>query len=133
MNDEMGRPTSLTVIGWILIVLGAWQIANIFLTQGTQTYQDALAASGQDPTVAMILNVVGGLVSVAAGWGALKGVDWTRLVYFGWMVLASVYALIVSPFTVLIIVGLVFPLVILFFLFRPAANRWYGKSYLGRD
>lgn len=127
------RPTSLTVIGWLLIVFGVWGVVAPFIMQGNPSYDAALEMSGQSAQTVMIMNVVGGIVSAVSGWGILKGLNWSRLLYIGYSVLGILYALATSPFTTMILVGLIFPAILAFFLFRPAADRWFGVRYLSKE
>ncbi|WP_260482714.1 hypothetical protein [Sphingomicrobium flavum] len=132
MNE---RPTSLTIIGWLLIVFGVWGMFSLVLLQvvpsAADAWNEAARFSTLSKTMLIAMNAVGGLLTVACGYGVLKGMDWSRLVYIGWSLLGLVIGFLTSPFTWAILASVAWIAVIAFFLFRPAANRWFGKSYVG--
>ena len=72
------------------------------------------------------ISVIGGLVSIACGYGVLKGLSWSRLVYVVWIVITAAITLISMPFTSFMIVGWLIQAVIIYFLFRPEASAWFA-------
>lgn len=125
------RPLSLTIIGWLLIVLSLLSVIGL-LSLMTPAAQQALAATGQSTMVAMIMGVVGVFVTIACGYGILKGFDWARVLYVGWNVVNIIYTIIAAPVTSFVLITVVVTLVVAYFLFRPEADAWFGKSYLKR-
>lgn len=122
----MQRPTSLTVIGWILIVLGAFGLLGALMVSSNPVAIQMLEQSSIPVSVHMAMSVIGGLVSIACGYGVLKGLAWSRLLYTGWIVLTAAVTLVSMPFTSFMIVGWLIQAVIIFFLFRPEATAWFG-------
>jgi CHASE2 domain-containing sensor protein len=50
---------------------------------------------------------------------------WSRVLYVVWSVIGIVVGLYISPMKILVALGLLFLVVISFFLFRDAANEWF--------
>ena len=124
----MQRPTSLTVIGWLLIVFGAFGVLGQFMMQDNPVAQQVLAESPMPASVHMVMGILGGLVSLASGYGVLKGLNWSRYLYIGWSVLAVIFSLVTTPFTSILLISVVIIAIVAFFLFRPAANAWFTGS-----
>lgn len=122
----MQRPTSLTVIGWVLIVLGAFGLLGALMVTGNPAATQILEQSSIPVSVHIAISVIGGLVSIVCGYGVLKGLGWSRLLYVAWILITAALTLISMPFTSLMIVGWAIQAVIIFFLFRPEANAWFG-------
>jgi hypothetical protein len=74
------------------------------------------------------IGVVGSLISAICGYGVLKGMNWSRLLYLGWTVLTTIFNLGTMPVTSIAILGIVLQLVLIFLLFRPAANAWFRQD-----
>ena len=124
------RPLSLTIIGWYL-VLGA-----VFGLYGALTM-------GSNPIVLKMLEQmqvslafqqamagIGVLVSAICAYGIFKGLPWSRVLYAAWTVIGTVVGLFISPAKLVMLLGVLFAAVILFFLFRPAADRWFAAKGL---
>lgn len=126
------RPTSLTIIGWFLIITGGISLLSTVMMQNNPVFLDTLSASSLPVGVHLAVALVGGLIGMVSGYGILKGFDWSRLLYVGWSLFGMVFGLVSLPITSFFIIGLVFFAVIVFFLFRAPANAWFGKSYFGR-
>lgn len=124
----MQRPTSLTIIGWLLIVFAAFGLISQLMMQDNPVAQQMLAESTVPASVHLALGIVGALVSAASGYGILKGLNWSRFLYIGWSILGVAITLITMPFTSILLISVVMIAVIAFFLFRPAANSWFTGS-----
>jgi hypothetical protein len=122
----MQRPTSLTIIGWVLIVLGAFGLLGALMVTANPVALQMLEQSSIPVSVHVAMSVIGGLVSIACGYGVLKGLGWSRLAYTAWIVITAAVTLISMPFTSFMIVGWVIQAVIIYFLFRPEATAWFG-------
>lgn len=130
------RPTSITVICWILIVMGA--IAVIFIPLGlmydpvTRAMMDhrvrALVAGNLLPlSVQWGIGVMKILVVFTTGIAMLKRQNWGRLLYTIWGA-ADFIQLATAPAMILVFAGLIVYMVIVFFLFSPKADRYFGGS-----
>lgn len=122
----MNRPTSLTIIGWLLIVMGIFGLISQLTMQDNPAVQQVLAESPLPASVHMILGIIGAIVGVVSGYGVLKGMNWSRYLYVGWSAVGLVIGLLTTPFTSIMVLSLVFVGVFAFFLFRPAANDWFN-------
>lgn len=121
----MERPNSLTVIGWVLIVLGAFGLLATAMLPANPVATEMLEQSPLPMSVHLAMGAIGGLISLICGYGVLKGLGWSRLLYTAWILISVAVTLASMPFTSFMIVGWVIQAVIIFFLFRPAANAWF--------
>ena len=122
----MNRPTSLTIIGWLLIVMGIFGLISQLTMQDNPAVQQVLAESPLPASVHMILGIIGAIVGLVSGYGVLKDMNWSRYLYMGWSVVGLIIGLLTMPFTSIMLLSLVFLGVFAFFLFRPAANDWFN-------
>lgn len=122
------RPTSFTIIGWVLIVLGAFGLLGALMVTSNPVATQMLEQSPLPVSVHMAIAVIGGLISIACGYGVLKGLGWSRMVYTGWILISVAITLASMPFSSIMIVGWLIQAVIIYFLFRPEANAWFGGS-----
>jgi hypothetical protein len=122
------RPVSLTIIAWFLIV-SAVISAFSSLSMGSNPMAAKILAQSPLPMSAHIaFALVGALLTLVCGYGILKGYDWSRWLYIGWSVLGFVFSFLTVPIISVIVIGVFFFLVIAFFLFRPAANKWFERT-----
>ena len=121
----MQRPTSLTIIGWLLIVFGAFGLISQLTMQNNPAVQQMLAESPLPASAHLALGIIGGLVGLASGYGVLKGLNWSRYLYVGWGVIGMLISFLAVAFTSIMIISLIVFGVFAFFLFRPAANAWF--------
>lgn len=119
------RPTSLTIIGWLLIVTTVFGLVGQFVAQNNPVAQKLLAQSPLPAWVHLIVGICGLIVTAACGYGVLKGLNWSRFLYIGWSIFGLLFGLMTMSFTSVALLGLLFVAVIAFFLFRPAANVWF--------
>lgn len=124
----MERPTSLTIIGWLLIVFAVFGLINQMMMGDNPVAQQMLAESQLSPSIHLAMGIIGALVSLASGYGILKGLNWSRFLYVGWGVLAVIISFVTTPFTSILLLSLMVIAIIAFFLFRPAANAWFARS-----
>lgn len=122
------RPTSLTVIGWLLIVLGGLALLGMLMVAGNPVATQMLEQSPLPVSAHLAIGVIGGLISIACGYGVLKGLGWSRLLYTGWILVSVAITLATMPFTSLMVFGWVIQAIIIFFLYRPEAGAWFGQG-----
>ena len=132
----MPRPLSITIIAWYLMLASVFSIFSLFfLSESNEIAQQMFAFSPLGVTGQKIYGAVLALLNIAFGYGFLKGKDWARIGYVVTAVFGLVFSWIVFfnvPFgRTILIGGLPWLVLILFFLFRPAANRFFGRSWLG--
>ena len=127
------RPTSLTVIAWILIVTGGLSVITCTMGLNNPTVKDIMSRSLLPLSVQYVLMYAGLIVSVISGLSILKRQNWSRYLYVIWSTIVFVISIITSPMKVALIPGIVFFVVIAFFLFRPKANEYFFPSESPHD
>ena len=121
------RPTSLTVVCWILIVLGPLAILPLFM--GTMDNPNVVELMNRSPfpiSVQYALMGLGALVTSGSGVMMLYRQNWARQLYVGWSILGIIIGLTTSPIKIMMVPGVVVFAIIAFFLFRPAANDYFA-------
>ena len=104
--NEKKRPTSVTVIAWIIIITGVVNLGILLILRVGRVYEVAgrsvdmcmygLSTSymGGLPSAytipLMIWTVVVAGISVVCGIALLKGLNWGRLLYLGFVPISSV-------------------------------------------
>lgn len=125
----MKRPLSVSIIGWLLVVLGVISIVTILWSYrqvGANPRVAALMASSPlSPALQETIGVIGSVVNIAAGILLLKRIEAGRLIYVVWTVLTLLLSLWSSPVKVAIIPGLILFAVVTFFLFRRPVTAWF--------
>jgi hypothetical protein len=121
------RPTSLTVVCWILIVLGPLAILPLFM--GTMDNPHVVELMNKSPfpiSVQYALMWLGALVTSGSGVMMLYRQNWARQLYVGWSILGIIIGLTTSPIKIIMLPGVVVFAIIAFFIFRPAANKYFA-------
>jgi hypothetical protein len=122
------RPTSITVISWIMIVY-CLLILPVFLLTMNKPGLIKIMAKRQAPVpVQQVLIIAEILVSIVSGSFMLRGANWARWLYIGFGGVLLVFNLATSPARLMIIPSLICYAIILFFLLRPAANAYFSSS-----
>ncbi len=121
------RPTSISVISWILIVIRALTMITTTLMIATDNpmVRDMVDQSPIPTPLYYILSYLGSLIIVLSGVAMLKGKNWARILYVIWSVIDLVIGFATSPMKAAIIPSFVGFLVITFFLFRPKATAFF--------
>jgi hypothetical protein len=109
-----------------LIVLGAFGLLGTLIIPSNPVAAQLLEQSPLPLSVHIAIGAIGGLISIACGYGVLKGLGWSRLLYTAWILITCAITLATMPFTSLMVVGWVIQAVIIFFLFRSEASAWFG-------
>ena len=120
------RPTSLTVIAWILIVSDTvGMVTNTILINDPKTleikHKILLSITSQN-----IKEYLGCLVVIISGVAMLRRYGWSRFLYIGWFIIVLVLEMAISPMKTMMIPSTVVFLVIVFFLFRPKVNDYFS-------
>jgi hypothetical protein len=125
-KDKCGinkRPTSVTVIAWLLIVS-----EGIFLITDhgrLLTVRDTISNS----TIyifQLILNYIRISFPLISGIGILKRQNWARFLYLTCWIIFFVIYIVRKPMTSSLIGATVLFLIAIFFLFRPQANNYFA-------
>jgi hypothetical protein len=123
--NSSGRPVSVTVIAWILLVTGGLSLVTSFFTMDNPQVRELMAKSPLPIPLQYVLMYLGLTISLVSGFAMLRGCDWGRKLYVGWSCVGFLIGFATSPMKFALMPGLVFFIVIVFFLFRPRANAYF--------
>ena len=79
-------------------------------------------------TMQYMIMTVGLLIMIISGIGMLYGNNYAHILYVSWTPLAIIISLLTSPAITMMIPGIVFFLIIVFFLFRTESNIYFKKN-----
>lgn len=122
------RPLALTVIGWILIVMG---IFSMFATSANLKNTKVIEYMRQSPlplSLQYAILALGVMIMTISGLGILKGKNWARLLYAGWGLFSFLMSLAIGTMQASMIPGLIVFLIIAYFLFRPDAHQYFSPT-----
>jgi hypothetical protein len=122
------RPLSVTVISWILIVIGALSIATEMAMRDNPMVRDMMARTPMPVSVQYALQYLGLALTVVSGIFMLRGKAWARLLYVAWGAVGLLIGLATSPVKMAMIPGTVIFAIIVFFLFRRSAGEYFSPS-----
>jgi hypothetical protein len=122
----MQRPNSLSVIGWVLIVFAAFGLIGTAMLPANPMAAELLSGSPLPLSAHIAIGAIGGAISLACGYGVLKGLAWSRLLYVAWCIVGIALSLYSLPFNSMMLVSWAIQAVIIFFLYRPEATAWFG-------
>ncbi len=110
------RPKSLTVVCWILIVLGPLAILPLFTGNMHDPHVVELMSKSPFPiSVQYALMWSGALVTSGSGIMMLYRQNWARLLYMGWAIFGIIIGLTTSPIKIMLLPAIVVFAVIAFF------------------
>ena len=127
----MERPTSITVIAWILIVLSAIGLLGTVMMMNNPDVIEAMAVSKLGVGTQQILAVVSSIITAICGYGMLQGKNWSRLLYVISSLLGIALNAYAMPMGGAFYFSVAIFVVICFFLYRPAANAWFNGGTAG--
>ena len=127
------RPTSVTVVGWILIVLSVFGFLGMAMMAAlinSPLMQQTLATNPLPPLAILAMGSFGSLVSLAGGIGCLRRWGWVRYVYLVWSAGSLAFNLYTTPYSwLLMIPSFAISLAVIVVMFLPKAHRWFaGKG-----
>jgi hypothetical protein len=102
------RPTSITVVSWILIVTGLVSLVASTVSLDNPMTKDLMSRSPIPIPLQYIMMYFGLLAQLASGIAMLKCKNWGRLLYTIWGVIGLAIGLITSPMKTMLIPGVVF-------------------------
>lgn len=122
------RPTSVTVIAWILIAMGAISATATTITAllHNPMAREIMNKSPIPIPVQYAMSYAGLLIAIGSGIAMLKGCNWARFLYVFWGIFGFAVGIATSPMKIAMLPGLVVFAVIVFFLFRPKANAYFS-------
>ena len=122
------RPKSVTVIAWILIVTGVISVFTILSSLNNPMVKELMSKSPLPIPLQYAMMYLAFAMLVISGIGMLKGQGWAKLLYVIWGAIGSLISLITSPAKAALIPGLLFYAIVVFFLYRPASNKYFTKG-----
>ena len=126
--DATGRPTSVTVIAWILIAMAALTMIVTPLSTLMPEVRENYEKLGRSMSVSVAITMVAGMVTLVSGIAMLRGRNWGRMLYV--ILIPASYAVVLPTygFSSAQVPGLLFYAVIVVFLTRPAASAFFKGS-----
>jgi len=116
----MSRPTSVTVICWILLALCAINLISI----ANGFWQDASGSVFKNP-VSAIEALIGIAVAGVCAIFMLRGANWARWLYLGWVVLGTIALAFMATTLLAFMPGAIKTVVFGYFLTRADANHFF--------
>lgn len=127
------RPTSVTVIAWILIVMGGISLISTTAMVNNPMVRELMSKSPIPIPIQYAMTYVGLLIMITCGVAMLKACNWARFLYVVWSAIGFVIGIVTSPMKAAMIPGLVFLAVVTFLLFRPKANEYFSPKEATND
>ncbi|MHA6846544.1 hypothetical protein [Ralstonia syzygii] len=124
----MKRPISLTVVGWLLLILNAISLIFMLATLRNAQVGEAFGSFALPAWATIGFGVFVQLVTIAAAIGILKGQRWGRNTYLGISVLGLLVGSFNLPSVGMLIPGLVVFLIVAFFLLRASATAYFNRT-----
>ena len=122
------RPTSISVIAWILIVMGGISLITITVAINNPMVRDIMNKGPIPIPLQYAMTYLGLLIMIVSGIAMLKGCNWARFLYVIWTIIGFLVGITTSQMTAAMIPGFVVFLIIAFFLFRPKANAFFSPG-----
>lgn len=124
------RPISISIIGWFLLVSGVLTLPGAFSRSDDPRVEELMARRPVPIAVQQGMLFAGAVANLVSGYFLLRGQNWARHLYVAWTIVQFGYAWLAAPFRLVIVPGLLFFLLVVFFLFRPRANAFFAGSGL---
>jgi hypothetical protein len=124
------RPISVTIIGWFLLASGVLTLPGAFAPTDNPEVQELMARRPVPIVVQQVMLFAGAVANLVSGYFLLRGQNWARHLYIAWTIVQFGYAWLAAPFRLVIVPGVLFFLLVAFFLFRPRANAFFAGSEL---
>lgn len=126
------RPTSITIIAWLIIVMGVITLITTSIAlinpEMREQSEELMKQSNAPVMVQYILMYMGLGVSFVSGIAMLNAKNWGRVLYVVWNAFSLIYGFITSPVKMGLLPSVIFTLVIVFFLFREPANKYFAEG-----
>ena len=122
------RPTSVTVIAWILLVTSAVSLLTSTMAINNPMAQELMAKSPIPVPLQYVMLYLGLTISILCAIFMLRAANWARLLYIGWNGIELLVLLLTSPVKPMLIPGILMYAVFVFFLLRPKASAYFTHS-----
>ncbi len=127
------RPVSVTIIAWILIILGGISAISTTMMSNNPTVLTEMHRSPLPIPLQWTMFYAGMLVMIVSGIGFLKGRNWPRYLYLIWNTVGFTIGFATSPITTTMIPGFVFFLVVAAILFLPKSSAYFLQPAASDD
>ncbi|MEY8199407.1 MAG: hypothetical protein RPS47_09215 [Colwellia sp.] len=122
------RPKSIIIISWFLIITNVIAVVSTTLNHNNPDVVKMMELNAIPIALQYVLMAVGIVITISSAALMLKANNIGRIMYIGWTIISLTIGLFTSPAKAMMIPGLVFFLVISFFLFRPKANEYFSDN-----
>ncbi len=119
------RPISISIIAWFFIVTSPLSLAFSVIGFNNPAAKQMMSQNPMPIPVQLLLSCLGLVITFVSGIAMLKGLNWSRYLYVVWSGAIFVLYMIISPFKVMMIPGILVLLVVAFFLFSSKANDFF--------
>ena len=119
------RPTSITVIGVVLLLFTLLGVAGLVMTASNAAMTKEIEKMHISLPLYQAFGVAGIVVNLACLYGIFKGLPWSRVLYLVWGIIGLVASFYISPMKASVAIGLVLLVVICAFLWTNTANDWF--------
>jgi hypothetical protein len=120
------RPTSMTVIGVLLIIFALLALVGVFTMGSNPAATKMFEQMHVSLLFEQVVGAIGAVIGFACGYGVLKGEPWSRVLYVVWSLISLGISLYTSPMKGLVVFSLVFFVIIVGFLYTNTANDWFS-------
>src|SRR5947208_702117 len=101
------RPTSMTVIGWLLVVLTVLGLVLVFTMSSNPAMVKAAEQMHMSMTFLQAWSVLGAIINLSCAYGIFKGLPWSRVLYLAWGLIGLVFSFYTSPQKASVVLALV--------------------------
>jgi hypothetical protein len=122
------RPTSVTVIAWILLVISALSLLGSTMAINNPMAQEMMAKSPISIPLQYAMTYLGLSISILCAIFMLRAANWARLLYIAWGAIGLLFGLLASPEKLWLIPGILIYAIVVFFLLRPKASAYFTHS-----
>lgn len=119
------RPLSISIISWVLIVIGSVSLITTTAMINNPTARDIMAQNPMPLPIQYAMSYLGLAIMIVSGAAMLKGRNWARYLYVISSLIVFALGFATSPIKATLIPGFVVFLVVAFLLFRPKANAFF--------
>ena len=124
------RPTSMTVIGVLLIIFALFGVFGILMAGSNPIMTQMLAQMHMSLVAYQLYGALGLIISLLCAYGILKGLPWSRVLYLVWGIIGLIVGMYISPIKATLVLSLVFLVIICGFLWTNTANDWFSARGL---
>ena len=122
------RPKSISIIAWILIVIGAISLITTSAMINNPVTRDLMNNSPIPVPAQYIISYLGLFVTIISGIAMLNGKNWSRYLYIIWSLIGFTISITTFPIKTAIIPGFLVFLVAVYFLLRREANEFFTQT-----